>query len=182
MIRTASWGCGLQSTTMIAMSVLGDLPILDHVIFCDLGWERAETYATLDWYTEFIEEAGVPVHVLRTGNIRKRGAEAHIHMPFWTDLGGHLRRQCTRNYKIRPTRRHLRTLLGLHPTLPPNPQPNSVEQWIGITTDEHQRARASEVDYITNRYPLLQAGMSRNDCGRYLYEHGLPIPPKSACI
>jgi hypothetical protein len=181
-IRTASWGCGLQSTTMIAMSVLGDLPILDHVIFCDLGWERAKTYATLDWYTEFIEEAGVPVHVLRTGNIRKNGGKPHAHIPFWTENGGPLRRQCTRHYKIRPSRRHIRRLLGLDPTLPPNPQPNSVEQWIGITTDEYRRARPSDVDYIINRYPLLQAGMSRTDCARYLYEHGLPIPPKSACI
>jgi hypothetical protein len=181
-IRIASWGAGLQSTTMIAMSALGDLDPLDHVIHCDPGWERTETVAARDWYTDWYRNHGLHVTTLQTGNIRKQGGSPHGHIPFWTADGGPLRRQCTRLYKIRPARRFARQLLGLHPSLPPNPEPNSIEQWLGITTDEWTRARRSDVSYIRNRWPLLELHMTREDCATWLQEHDLPVPVKSACV
>ena len=112
-----------------------------------------------------------------------------MHIPFWTHDGGPLRRQCTRELKIRPIRRHLRTLIPLpgtsghhHPTLPPNPPAASVEQWVGITIDELARARASEIQYIINRYPLIEAGLDRYACAAWLEAHDLPVPVKSACV
>jgi hypothetical protein len=38
------------------------------------------------------------------------------------------------------------------------------------------------IRYITNRFPLLEKQMTRNDCRQYLADRGLPIPPKSACV
>ena len=35
---------------------------------------------------------------------------------------------------------------------------------------------------MVNRWPLIELGMTRDDCTKYLLVHGLPIPPKSACI
>ena len=57
-----------------------------------------------------------------------------------------------------------------------------VEQWLGISTDEALRMKPARVKYITNRWPLIELGMSRNDCKAWLKEHGLPEPPKSACV
>lgn len=33
-----------------------------------------------------------------------------------------------------------------------------------------------------NRWPLVERGMTRRDCLRWLERHGYPEPPKSACI
>jgi len=167
---------------MIAMSALGELPRLDLAIFCDLGWERQVTYDTLDFYSRWFERRGVEVVTLKTGDIREKGSQQHIHMPFWTLRGGHLRRQCTRHFKLAPMRRYLRQRLGFDPSKAPHPKAGTIEQWIGITIDEWKRAGKSRVQYIKNRYPLLDRRFSRNDCADWLMQHKLPVPEKSACI
>ena len=73
------------------------------------------------------------------------------------------RRQCTDNYKIRPIRRRIRELLGLRRGQRV-PSGVSVELWLGISTDEAIRMKPSRDRWITNRYPLIEAGMSRSDC------------------
>ena len=73
------------------------------------------------------------------------------------------RRQCTTNYKIRPIRRRIRELLGLRPRQRV-PAGTTVELWLGISTDEAMRMKDSRDRWMTNRYPLIEAGMSRSDC------------------
>ena len=57
-----------------------------------------------------------------------------------------------------------------------------IEQWLGITLDEVQRMKQSDVKYITHRWPLIEKKMSRWDCKLYLEKHGIEIPPRSACV
>lgn len=59
--------------------------------------------------------------------------------------------------------------------------PGIVEQWIGITLDEWQRAKDSDVQYIKHAFPLLDRNMTRQDCLNYLKRHNLPVPGKSSC-
>ena len=73
------------------------------------------------------------------------------------------RRQCTDNYKIRPIRRRIRDLLGLRPRQRV-PVGTTVELWLGISTDEAIRMKDSRDRWMANRYPLIEAGMSRRDC------------------
>ena len=40
----------------------------------------------------------------------------------------------------------------------------AVELWLGISTDEAIRIKDSQDRWMTNRYPLIEAGMSRRDC------------------
>jgi hypothetical protein len=89
------------------------------------------------------------------------------------------RRQCTREYKIDPLTRRQRELMGYKPRqrIPAN----SCEVWIGISTDEAHRMKASRESWVTNRYPLIEQGMSRSDCLAWLERHGYPRPQKSAC-
>lgn len=90
------------------------------------------------------------------------------------------RRQCTADAKIVPIISEIRKLLGVpkgrHATR------FSVEQWIGISTDEMQRMSAAGPKWIENRWPLIEARMSRADCYAWLARHDYPIPPKSSCI
>jgi hypothetical protein len=53
---------------------------------------------------------------------------------------------------------------------------------MGITVDEYTRAKRSRVQFIRHRWPLLENYMARDECADWLHAHGLPIPPKSACI
>ncbi len=94
------------------------------------------------------------------------------------NINGQLRRQSTQRWKIAPMRRYISQELkrrGLHK------MPGVVTQWLGITIDEWQRAKDSDVKYITHSYPLLDKRMSRADCIDWLRARGLSVPPKSSC-
>lgn len=179
--KALSWGVGVQSTTLAVMSALGDLEPLDVVISADTQNERDETYRMRDWYTKWLTERGLQVEIVTAGNILEQGANAHIHIPFWTSDGGPLRRQCTRQFKINPVKRRLRQLIGFHESEPPHPKPGAIEQWLGISWDEWTRMKHSRVKFLRTRWPLIERRMTRNDCIEYLQKKELPIPPNSAC-
>ena len=91
------------------------------------------------------------------------------------------RRQCTDSYKIRPIRRRMRELLGLRPRQRV-PAGTTVELWLGISTDEAIRMKTSRDRWIENRYPLIEAGMSRRDCMEW-WEARYDRPlERSACV
>src|SRR5262249_44509213 len=83
------------------------------------------------------------------------------------DSGGKLWRKCTRDYKIIPIRRKIRELLGLSAT--GTPRGLQVEQWIGISVDEIARTFCSDVQWITNVFPLILPMRWRvQDCVHWL--------------
>lgn len=181
-LRVLSWGCGVQSTTLAVMSALGDLERLDVIMTAETHWERRVTYKVRGFYIKWLKERGVRVEIVSGGNVRWDGAAEHIHIPFWTSNGGPLRRQCTREFKIRPMKHRIRELLQFHRSDPPHPPAMSVEQWLGISWDESERMKDSRVRYIVNRWPLIEKRMSRGECIKYLEDRDLPVPISSACI
>ena len=58
-----------------------------------------------------------------------------------------------------------------------------IEQWIGISKDEIHRMKPTGVQYITSRWPLIEAKMTRLDCLAWFQERypGRPLV-KSSCI
>lgn len=94
------------------------------------------------------------------------------------------RRQCTSEYKLAPINRKVRELLGAEPPeFRRVPKGQVAEQWIGFSTDEVGRVSDKDhVSYITKRYPLLELGMDRKACERWLRSHGWTSVTKSACI
>jgi hypothetical protein len=56
------------------------------------------------------------------------------------------------------------------------------EQWVGFSTDEVTRiSDRGDTRYSKSRYPLLELGMSREQCIAYLRRHGWGTVAKSAC-
>lgn len=184
MLKVLSWGCGIQSTALAVMSALGDydLPKLDAAIFADTGWERQVTYDIRDWYGEWLEERGIKTYTIFGGDIREDGARKKIEIPFWTENGGPLKRQCTVKFKVYPIMRQLRVLLGYPPSNTANPPAKSVQLWQGISLDEYQRMKDSQRKYIVHYFPLVDKKITRQDCVDYLLSKNLPIPERSACI
>lgn len=183
-----SLGCGRQSTAMALLAAHGEIsPTPDCAIFADTGWEGQETYETKRWLSS-PNVLPFPVHTVSAGNIKEdhlKGlnstGQRFASMPLFVEGGqGKGRRQCTREYKIDPITRKVRELLGLskgeHATK------HTVEQWIGISTDEAIRMKPARQKWITNRWPLIELEMSRHDCERWMEKSGYPIPGKSSCI
>src|SRR4029079_2551441 len=93
------------------------------------------------------------------------------------------RRQCTKEYKLYPINRMVRALLG---ATPPDfkrvPKGGHVTQWIGFSADEVGRvAEHRPLSYVTKAYPLIDLGMDRKACVRWLNRRGWQVV-KSACI
>jgi hypothetical protein len=56
------------------------------------------------------------------------------------------------------------------------------EQWVGFSTDEIVRVSGhTDTRYSRSRHPLLELGMSREQCIAYLRHHGWDSVAKSAC-
>ncbi|MGX5360068.1 hypothetical protein [Kocuria sp. KH4] len=200
-MQILSLGAGVQSTALLLMSALGTLPKLDGAIFSDTGWEPAAVYEHLNRIErEIAQPAGIPIYRVSSGNIRNDALDpSHrfASMPLYIknrDGGdGMTRRQCTSEYKLKPIKEKVRELLGAPAREDGKPgrvpRGRYVEQWVGISTDERDRAldqdgklKTGDVSYSRNKYPLLELGMDRDACRAILTRHGFETTPKSACI
>jgi hypothetical protein len=162
------------------MSDLGVLPEADVAIFADTGQEPVGVYKHLEWLEDHVD---IPIIRVSAGDLGKdtvdhiEGRRARVaSIPFFTQDGesaGMTRRQCTQDYKIAPIRRKIREIM---------PKGTQVELWIGISTDEIQRMKDSNVKYIKHRWPLIERRMSRQDCLAWYDSMDYPKPAKSACV
>lgn len=189
-IRVLSLGAGVQSTTLLLMSLEGALPKLDYAIFADTGWEPKRVYGHLDRVAAVAADAGVLVLRVSKGNLRGDAlnpGHRYASVPYFVrnpdGSDGMGRRQCTSEYKLAPINRKVRELLGAAaPDFRRVPKGRVAEQWIGFSTDEIGRVSDHlGVSYIAKRYPLLDLDMSRKDCERFLERRGWTVE-KSACI
>lgn len=187
-LRVLSLGAGVQSSTLYLMAVRGEFgderPSM--AIFADTQWEPAAVY---DWLGELERIGGdvIPIRRVTGGNIREHilaktnttgGRFASVpwflEMPNGSAAMG--RRQCTKEYKLRPLQREVvKEMGGKRPR-------GGVEMWIGISMDEVWRMKESRVRYIVNRWPLVDRRMSRRDCLTWMERNGFARPPKSSCI
>jgi hypothetical protein len=177
-MKILSLGAGVQSTALLVMILEGAVDA-DAAVFADTGWEPRAVYDHLDALKKMADAAAFPIHIVSAGHsIREVGGDWQSGRPPLFLLGdrgaGMLRRQCTTVYKVQPVRRKIREIMR-------EAGVDHVDQLLGISIDEIQRMRTSDVQYITNVYPLIDAGMRRSDCLEYLRDRGLQAP-RSACI
>lgn len=184
-----SLGAGVQSTTVALLAVHGEIKKPEHAIFADTGWEPKEVYDHLQWLKPIMEEAGIQVHIVKKGNLRDDALSLKLNaynpMPVHTAIGntktGLGRRVCTNVYKIQPVNRKARELIGLKYRQRWTPEHGYINNLMGISVDEIQRAKDNRVPYIKNKFPLLELRMKRQDCLNWLDKHGYSAP-RSACI
>lgn len=190
-MRVLSLGAGVQSTVLALMACNGTLPGLDAAIFADTGWEPKAVYEQLERLRAEFDRVGVPLYRVSKGNLRHDSinpSHRFASVPYFVrnpdGSDGMGRRQCTSEYKLGPIMRACRELLGAKP-----PDFRTVkrglvaEQWIGFSTDEIHRVNDRRENlYTRKRYPLLELGMSRKDCTRWLKAAGWGHTAKSACI
>ena len=198
MNKILSLGAGVQSTVMALMSAHGELPPVDCAIFADTMWEPEGVYSHLNWLESVVSnplrvDYPFPVYKVSAGDIKSDGlkginstGQGFANLPFFIKKTngevGFGRRQCTKEYKIEPIRKKIRTLLGVKKGKRV-PKGVMVEQWIGISTDEAVRMKPSRDKWCENRWPLIEKNMSRQDCIRWFEEkYPMQVLEKSACI
>ncbi len=185
--QVISLGAGTQSTDLLLRGLRGEFDhIPSHAIFSDTGNEPKGVYNYLEWLTKYIDkEYNFTIDVISEGNIyedalsylngtRKRyeGIPYYTKNP-QTGKKGILRRQCTGDYKIRPIRRHIRKVL---------PNAKRVTLWLGISYDEMQRMKASNVKWFRHRFPLIEQRLRRIDCINNFKAKKIPVPIRSSCV
>ena len=192
-LTVLSLGGGVQSSVMALMAgerAFGRAP--DCAIFADTRWEPPSVYEHVEWLRDRL---GFPLYVVDNGRSLREdvkaltnhsGSRRYIDIPVYLkgrdgQGDGIGKRQCTTNYKVRPIRTKIRELLGLRPRQRV-PAGTNVELWLGISTDEAIRMKDSRDRWMTNRYPLIEAGMSRRDCADWwAARYDRPLE-RSACV
>lgn len=191
-IHILSLGAGVQSSTLALMAAKGEIaPMPSCAIFADTQGEPKNVYEWLD-YLELL--LPFPVHRVtagsllenelkivrskRSGNLyRKNKIPAFVLKP--DGKKGLLGRQCTMDFKIIPLIKKTRELIGLKRATKTTPV--MAKMWIGISIDESHRMKPSRNNFIENIFPLVDRGISRNDCLEWMKKNGYKEPPRSAC-
>ena len=188
-MKVLSLGAGVQSSTLLLMACHGEIERPDVAIFVDLGWEMPETYRWLDDVLRpECDKADLELRVVKPANIREdliqedgKRIMAPLHVRRLDGGKGQLQHQCSRQLKMKPVMREARVMMGagqrgrLRADL-------FLEVWLGISTDETGRIRGDAPTRTAWRYPLIEVGMTRGDCERWLADRGFGVAPRSSCV
>lgn len=183
MKKVISFGGGVQSSAMVLLACENDEKAenfkkiygqVDEVIFADTMREPYFIYDQIELLKKYCNNKELKFTVVSRGDL---GADEKQRVPFYTNSqedNGYsiLKRSCTEEYKIVPIRRYMKKQWGGQA---------KVMVLIGISIDESHRARQSSVQWATNRWPLIELGMNRQDCINYVQKHIGFVPQKSSC-
>lgn len=185
-----SLGGGIQSSAMLAMSVLGahGVPKVDCAIFADTKGEIDATYSWMVKLKAWSEGRGVRVIITTKGSLEEDALGLKSKHPesipaFMKKPDGKraiLPRSCTLDYKIEAVRSEARRQMGLTK----GQRAKGVKKSLclmGISLDEVIRMKPSPVDWIENTFPLVDAKLTREDCAVYCKEVFGEVPPRSSC-
>ncbi len=176
---------GVQSTALYLMSSLGYIEKANYAIYADLRSEKPTTdnlvKYLLDWqkYNDgieiLIEDADIYTDVINGVN---SDGKPFVTIPAFSESGGMVQRQCTGEYKIKTVKNKIRELHGLKYKQRMKP----TELWLGISTDEIERAKVSQMYNVEYKYPLIDKQISRADCITFLEERSFHNVDKSSCV
>lgn len=185
MLRVFSFGGGVQSVAALVLAAQGkiDYRIL---VFSNVG-NDSENPDTITYFKKhalpFAYQNGLLLQEVRR---HPRSGEDEtllqwltkpsktIGIPVRMANGAPGNRTCTETYKIRVVAKWLKEH-GASPKYP-------AVLGMGISLDEFQRMRnSSGYKHYAQEYPLIQLGLTRDNCRQLIIDAGLPVPPKSSC-
>ena len=154
-MKIISLGMGVQSTALYLMSSLGYIERADYAIYADLKSEKPTTEDLIKYLLEWkklnngieilIEEADIYQDVINGVNSY---GKSFVTIPAFSESGGMVQRQCTGEYKINTVKKRIRDLHGLKYKQRMKP----TELWLGISTDEIERAKVSQTYNVEYKY------------------------------
>ncbi|WP_145907311.1 hypothetical protein [Sphingobium sp. TKS] len=186
----AAWGMGVDSTAMI-IEWAARRYRLDAVIAADPGAERPETYAFLPIFQKWMNDRGIPNHIVRYQPKRFKNWP-----PYYTIIENCLtngtlpsisfgvNHTCSQKWKIQPQNKWVEEWEPAQRTWATGAKVLKLIGYDSSPADSRRYAhREGHVDdRYDYRYPLREWSWTREDCIRRITEEGLPVPHKSACI
>ena len=186
--RYISFGAGVQSSALLCLAEKGEVEGVKGALFADTGSEPQAVYDWLKFIQTKIKK--IPIHIIRSsrGKLHEYAVkDKHNPVPlFGTIQDGYKlknvmgRRSCTFLFKILPIQYKIRELEGIkkYQRLPEK----AIQLVLGISQDEKNRAKTSRIKWIENIHPLLDRGLTRQDCKNIVYKFLGKCPPRSACV
>ncbi len=169
---------------MYLMSSLGHIDRADYAIFADPGAELPDTYRLWDYLKDWASyNDGIPLikkkKSLYDDIIKGQNSTGNrwASIPAFTESQGMVRRQCTKEYKIDVVIQEVRRLHGLKKYQRMKP----TTMYLGISLDEIQRMKESQLYNINYEYPLIDRRITRGDCIKFLEERSFYNIKKSSC-
>jgi len=185
-MRILNLGAGVQSSAIYHLIMRGEIPPVDYALFADTQDEPSWVYKQLEWLKC---QGGPPIIQVSRGclgddlvNGENATGQRFASIPAFVGGGaagqspGMTRRQCTREYKIEPIERWIRSeALGLA-KFAHIPKDVVITQLFGFSTDEPQRAVRMGMQFSQRNarweceFPLLadELCMTRLQCQEYI--------------
>ena len=173
-----SYGGGTQSAAIAVLVLQGKLPRPDVIIMANTSREVTETWEYLhETVAPALNSIGLKVNVIPHSyaywDIVKE-KKSDILIPAFTRRYGTVGKMptfCSNEWKRRPIQRWLREQ-GI----------DNCDVWLGMSTDEMERMKESELKWYRHVYPLIEIiPMNRHACIHLVEGYGWPKPPKSRC-
>lgn len=197
MLTVLSYGGGVQTLTLRLMIAYGLLPYkIDAAIMADTQREPEAVWKQIEWSESLVRRSAnpSPLYVVTRGDLWRSATDvrttrdgqrkyvktaipAHFRGEVKDGIG---RRSCTRDFKIAVTTAKIRELLGKKRVYARDGLQCMV--LLGLTIDEIYRVKPNPKAWLQNVYPLIDAGMSRADCHRWLAMRGHHGVVSSACV
>ena len=160
-----SYGGGVNSTAILALAKLGELPMPDYIVFSDTGAEYPYTYN----YLNYLEEQNIkPDIIYLTGGYYRKKQDT------WETLIEYCNRKkiipsifhrwCSMDWKVRPVDLFSEGMI----------------KWIGI--DYGESHRAEKIHSPNTEFPLIDLEIDREKCKKIIRNAGWGIPLKSGCF
>jgi|GEM_PF-1629381 3'-phosphoadenosine 5'-phosphosulfate sulfotransferase (PAPS reductase)/FAD synthetase len=164
MKKYLSFGGGVNSVAM--MLLLLDQKEEFEAIFVDHGTDWPETYEYFEMFQKWLKDHG---HKLITVLEPDVEGYKNLYDYYWHHfmVPSFMYRICSDKFKVRIINKYVE---------------KPAFMMIGFDTGEAKRAKISSTKSIENRFPLLENGISRDECKKIITNHGLPIPMKSGCF
>ena len=159
-----SFGGGVNSVAMYLH--LMDQGINFEAIFVDHGTDWPETYEYVEMFQGWLKDRERdPIRILKplvTGY-----SNLYDYCLHYSIVPSFMFRWCTAKFKLRAIYKDIET-----PCL----------MMIGIDAGEAKRVKISSESGVENRWPLIEADITRAECEKIILAHGLPVPQKSGCF
>lgn len=174
--QVINYGGGSQTVTLCILVAEGVVPRPDKIVMADTGREVKSTFSYLNDHVQpYLTKHGLPPVEIAPHSLATTDLHSHngiLLLPVFTATGK-MRAFCSGEWKTEVVRRYMRAD-GV----------KSATQWIGYAFDETRRWSGKNTDEGPWRlkFPLVELGIVKADCGVIIKKAGLPPVSKSRCF
>ena len=181
MIQVISLGAGKQSSYMLLNALDNKFKFKpDFAIYAETGSELEITNTYVNWLKNYVKiKYNFDIIFVTNGNLMNDielyvngNKKGNPQIPLRLKNGGILNRHCTSDYKLKPIRKYLQSIR----------KKETINLWIGISLDEIERIKYSNVKYITHYYPLIEKRIKIENIVNWFKDNNMQEPTKSSCL